>query len=275
MYIVILMLLVIMKCYRLLIGRQIFTPATWMNKWTQMKLETKEEGWIFLCQIIVIVCISLLGAKQSKSGVEGLTVFVTLVVIYTVLLKTLVRFIEWLQDYLTLMSFNAVFATLVPFVILLNIEAIHLKVEVALACLCLLMSVFIVYSELIHIVTGSSKGIRKTTKVKMEKSLKIKSIVTWFLIIMANLYTLLILLQFYVSPKMHHFIEGEVLTIESAVDLFYYLVVTFTTVGFGDIKPNTMLAKLVTVLISISGMLFSGMFIGTILALDEHNENNS
>ena len=89
------------------------------------------------------------------------------------------------------------------------------------------------------------------------------------IIILINLYTLVIFTQFYLLPNRHHFIMAEEPNLYAAIDLLYYLVITFTTVGFGDIHPYTPLAKLITILIAASGMFFSAVFVGTILSLQE------
>lgn len=50
-------------------------------------------------------------------------------------------------------------------------------------------------------------------------------------------------------------------------DLFYYTIVTFTTIGFGDIVPLTRAAKFMAVLISISSILCLSVFIGSIYSI--------
>ena len=49
-------------------------------------------------------------------------------------------------------------------------------------------------------------------------------------------------------------------------DLFYYTIITFTTVGYGDIVPITMEAKIVSSLISITNIICITIFLSTILS---------
>lgn len=50
-------------------------------------------------------------------------------------------------------------------------------------------------------------------------------------------------------------------------DLFYYTIVTFTTIGFGDIVPLTNAAKVMAVLISLSSILCLSVFVGSIYSI--------
>ena len=50
----------------------------------------------------------------------------------------------------------------------------------------------------------------------------------------------------------------------SYFDLFYYTIVTFTTIGFGDIVPNSILSKFMAVLISFTSILCMTIFMGSI-----------
>ena len=49
-------------------------------------------------------------------------------------------------------------------------------------------------------------------------------------------------------------------------DLFYYTIVTFTTIGFGDIIPLTALAKFMAVVISVTSIVCLTIFLGSILS---------
>ncbi len=50
----------------------------------------------------------------------------------------------------------------------------------------------------------------------------------------------------------------------SYFDLFYYTVVTFTTIGFGDIIPLSILAKLIAIVISATSIICITIFLGSI-----------
>lgn len=47
-------------------------------------------------------------------------------------------------------------------------------------------------------------------------------------------------------------------------DLFYYTIVTFTTIGFGDIIPITFLTKFIAIIISITSIICLTIFLGNI-----------
>ncbi|MGG7177870.1 potassium channel family protein [Clostridium paraputrificum] len=55
----------------------------------------------------------------------------------------------------------------------------------------------------------------------------------------------------------------------SNFDLLYYTVVTFTTIGFGDISPLTVPAKLMAIIISVTSILSLTIFIGSIFSYSD------
>lgn len=228
-----------------------------------------EDKLLGILQILIIGCISLIKAIKTVGLGEQIIIFTLTFVSLIWLIKILISLIEWLEEYLHIMTINIIFTVVVPLIILLNMYHIQGDIEIKVCFVALLMSIIIVYTELISIVLGTGSYKYMTKKILGNNGLKLKSILTWLFIILGNLYTLLVFIQFYMGEKVHHFIEAERLTKESAIDLFYYLIVTFTTVGFGDIRPNTLIAKLVTALIALSGTLFTGIFVGSILTLDE------
>ena len=228
-----------------------------------------EDRILGVLQLFIIVCISIMKAAKTDGFMEKGAVFVLTFISLVWLIKILLNLLEWFQEYVHTMTINIVFTLTVPSIILLNLSQLDGWIETQVCFIALLMSVLIVYMELISIVLGK-ENYKATTKYLIQNSaLKLKSILTWFFIILINLYTLLLFIQFYIEPKAHHFIDNEVLTKSSAVDLFYYLIVTFTTVGFGDISPHTMIAKIASVFVALSGMLFTGIFVGCILNLKE------
>lgn len=57
-------------------------------------------------------------------------------------------------------------------------------------------------------------------------------------------------------------------------DLFYYTIITFTTVGYGDIAPLTIEAKILSVIISITNIICITVFLSTILSYRDEVEDD-
>lgn len=222
------------------------------------KHKDQGERLIGLVQAIAIAIMSCINAFRVSSYIEGLFIFCVTFIVWTWLIKLMVAGLDWLQTYSRMLTLNGAFTIFVPPLILWHMPKMCSVLEIRLTFMTLILSTLIVYVEIIHIVIEN--------KHHMSKAIQIKSILTWLVIILMNLYTLLMFVQFYMNVKAHHFIAAEHVTKEAMVDLFYYLIVTFTTVGFGDIRPSTALAKVITCIIAISGMLFTGMFMGAILS---------
>ena len=49
-------------------------------------------------------------------------------------------------------------------------------------------------------------------------------------------------------------------------DLFYYTLITFTTIGYGDITPISIPAKIIAIVISITSVMCITIFLSTILS---------
>ena len=57
--------------------------------------------------------------------------------------------------------------------------------------------------------------------------------------------------------------------IKGFLDLFYYTIVTFTTIGFGDIIPLTISAKIMVIIISITRLGCISVFLGSIYSFKD------
>lgn len=55
----------------------------------------------------------------------------------------------------------------------------------------------------------------------------------------------------------------------SYFDLFYYTIITFTTIGYGDICPVSPIAKFLSIIISCTSVLCLTIFISSVLSYKE------
>jgi len=222
-----------------------------------------EDKLLGIVQLFFIGCISFFKASRMSVWEDAFFVFVITFISFVWLVKLLIGILEWFQNAIYLITPDVVFTLFVPFLIFINVAHLQGKLAIEVCMLALFMSLSVVYMELWRMM-------QKVTMVKAKKNgdLKFKSILMWLFIILTNLYTLITFIQFYWDDKSYHFIEAKVFDQETAVDLFYYLIVTFTTVGLGDIQPHTEIAKIVTILIALSGMFFTGIFVSVVLSIE-------
>lgn len=76
--------------------------------------------------------------------------------------------------------------------------------------------------------------------------------------IILNLYIAVVLIN---SGNSHAFTNNP-----NNFDLFYFTIITFTTIEYGDITPITYLAKIVTILIAITSVICISIFVSSILS---------
>ncbi|WP_333871688.1 potassium channel family protein [Desulforamulus putei] len=88
-------------------------------------------------------------------------------------------------------------------------------------------------------------------------------IISWLLVIIFNLYTMILLVS---RTDPYSFIDGSG-PVTEPLRLLYFTVITFTSVGYGDITPRGSFAEFITIIVSITGFLYSALFIGGILAV--------
>lgn len=53
-------------------------------------------------------------------------------------------------------------------------------------------------------------------------------------------------------------------------DLFYYTIITFTTIGYGDVTPVSMLAKVMSIVISTTSVICLTVFLSSVLSYKEN-----
>ncbi|MBY0756035.1 potassium channel family protein [Clostridium sardiniense] len=104
----------------------------------------------------------------------------------------------------------------------------------------------------------SEKSERKSGKSgKQRNSVVIASILLLIMIVL-NLFLAVNLIN--------SGIPGSFSNNPSNFDLFYYTIVTFTTIGYGDIVPLTIAGKIITIVISITSVVCLTVFLSSVLS---------
>ena len=93
--------------------------------------------------------------------------------------------------------------------------------------------------------------------------LPILMIISWLLIILFNLFTMVLLVS---GTDPYSFVDG-IGPVTEPLRLLYFTVITFTSVGYGDITPRGSFAVFITIVVSVTGFLYSALFIGGIMAV--------
>lgn len=74
---------------------------------------------------------------------------------------------------------------------------------------------------------------------------------------------------YYADPNSFKGINGAYSVANAAniyMDLVYYCTITFTSIGFGDITPNTHYTKLITAFIGVTGQFYSVVLVGILIS---------
>lgn len=97
-------------------------------------------------------------------------------------------------------------------------------------------------------------------------------IFTWIMIVM------LIILNLYLIVLWTYFKYDGAYSLKSTLtakwDLLYYTIISFTTIGYGDITPNIVISQFVSIIISITSVICLIIFISSVLSVkNELTEN--
>ena len=85
------------------------------------------------------------------------------------------------------------------------------------------------------------------------------------------LMLMMILLYLFLGVYFINSSQGETYTEnENNFDLFYYMIITFTTIGYGDVIPVSMLAKIMSIVISVTSVICLTVFLSSVLSCKEN-----
>ena len=74
----------------------------------------------------------------------------------------------------------------------------------------------------------------------------------------------------FIGTGLYHWLEGW-----SWVDSFYFVIITLTTIGYGDLTPTTSLTKFITVFYGLNGIILLLMLFDVVRTLRGWNLNPS
>ena len=112
-----------------------------------------------------------------------------------------------------------------------------------------------------------SKNNVKNTKVKININSRITIVaILLLLMIVLNLFLAVVIInQAY---------PGAFSNNPTRFDLFYYTIITFTTIGYGDIVPIAVPAKIVSMIIAITSVICLTIFLSTVMSYNSEDKES-
>ena len=117
---------------------------------------------------------------------------------------------------------------------------------------------YVLNLKILFTIMKNPKFIKMYVEDRSSFSRLLIAVIIILIMIISNLYLGVVLVN---SMQINTFSNNP-----SSFDLFYYTIVTFTTIGFGDIIPLTVLAKLMVIIISITSVICLTGFLGSIFS---------
>ncbi|WP_459911381.1 ion channel [Desulfotomaculum defluvii] len=194
-------------------------------------------------------------------GLSILTTIISLGVIALILSPILFMTQRYLYDAVieSRIFRIAIYSVLVPF---LYIFVIHDLTTGPLIEGIMLFGIIISYYQIFRGIIYCLQSPRMFFSYWDSRFLPIFMIVSWLVVIILNLYTMILLVS---NTDPFSFIDNTGPVTEH-LKLLYFTIITFTSVGYGDITPRGNFAVFITMIISITGFLYSALFVGSLLA---------
>jgi uncharacterized membrane protein len=95
------------------------------------------------------------------------------------------------------------------------------------------------------------------------------------LLVAVHIYSFAMLIHLLINSNMGLILLDNNKAIEDIWDILYYTIITYTTVGYGDITPLGLAARIVAVMISVTGFFMSVVVVGVILSTAIDKKNNT
>ncbi|MGL5313615.1 MAG: potassium channel family protein [Peptostreptococcaceae bacterium] len=115
-----------------------------------------------------------------------------------------------------------------------------------------------------HINTKNNEN-RANPKYKVNNRMTVVAILLLFMIVL-NL--------FLATGIINEAYPGAFSNNPSRFDLFYYTIITFTTIGYGDIVPVALPAKIISMIIAITSVICLTIFLSTVMSYNSEDKDN-
>lgn len=139
-------------------------------------------------------------------------------------------------------------------------------------------------ASMFYFMTQKLSAISNNVSKKTRKRTFLRCSLYLIITVIISLYLLVVLASKYDSNAFGktNFDNGVFITkaVTNKFELLYYTVISFTTIGYGDISANTWCGQLVSIIISVTSVICLIVFIGSVLSvqgdnLDEIADNNN
>lgn len=185
-------------------------------------------------------------------------------------------FITALDNYLILFSISNVI--LFVTIICISIVSTDLRTKIIFK-ICILplfiLSAILFYTTIKNILTlilNDSKLYEyvekyfsyKSNRYKSIKNMRLELIITQFLVLIWNLSAMV-----YLSSLLGQKYIGKGNEINSIFESVYYTIIVFSAGGFCDYAPTTLVSRVLTIVISCTGLIFTACFISILLGKKE------